>query len=95
MATYVNRIIGETDAIAAEVCEAPHSTQVVSPPFLVIYLSMYLSAFSPPQVKSLNQAITSSERKAAGHPMAVRLEAQVQLKEAKEVMHGLGPGGDL
>lgn len=64
------------------------------PSLLSIYLCIYLLS-PPPQVKSLNQAITSSERKAAGHPMAVRLEAQVQLKEAKEVMHGLGPGGDL
>lgn len=51
---------------------------------------------SRPQVKSLQQSISAAERGVKGVPDPASREALASaLREAKDVMTGLGPGGDL
>lgn len=63
VATFSNRLIGESDALAVE-------------------------------IKSLQQAIAGAEKAAKGKG-AAQAEVLDQLRAARDVVQGLGPGGDL
>lgn len=122
IATYCNRLTGESDSLAVEVswggaAGAPvtvcmRAWQGVLPQVNTMLISCAIvlihqqhstneikwQSTQPPtaQVKSLQQAIASAEKAAMAHPDAIAAsDALADLRTAKEVITGLGPGGDL
>ncbi len=107
VATFCNRLIGESDALAGEVSVQQawrlHGTPAQSSSAL--------------QIKGLQQATSAAESAARKHPepqlagevchvtptglslacspSSAAWQVLAVLRSAKDVLHGLGPGGDL